>query len=284
MPGLDKVLQGLLPGDNVVWEVDSIEDYLPVLGPLCSEASRLRRKLIYFRFARHAPLLKDDCGAEIYQLNPEEGFERFLTEILDVIERAGPGAYYIFDCLSDLAADWFSDRMLGNFFMITCPYLYELDTIAYFRAAEERPFLPRHPADLQHRPDHPRGLSQGEPALHPSDEGVAALLADHVHAAQLGGRRVQAGDQQRHHHRHPGQRAEALAGVHHSPPGRLGAHLPGGPARRSMPCRPARPRPTRPPELFQRLTKMLVTRDERMAALAAKLLRPWPTWWRSCSG
>jgi pyruvate,water dikinase len=42
------------------------------------------------------------------------------------------GAYYVFDCLSDLAGDWFSDRMLGNFFMITCPYLYELDTIAYF--------------------------------------------------------------------------------------------------------------------------------------------------------
>jgi pyruvate, water dikinase len=132
MPGLDQVLQGLLPGDNVVWEVDSIEDYLPVLGPLCSEASRRRQRLIYFRFARHAPLLKDDCGAEIYQLNPEEGFERFLTEILDVIEKAGPGAYYIFDNLSDLAGGWFSDRMLGNFFMITCPYLFELDTIAYF--------------------------------------------------------------------------------------------------------------------------------------------------------
>jgi pyruvate, water dikinase len=132
MPGLDQVLQGLMPGDNVVWEVDSVQDYLPVLGPLCSEASRRRRRLVYFRFARHAPLLKEDCGADIYQLNPEEGFERFLTEILDVIERAGPGAYYIFDCLSDLAAGWFSDRMLGNFFMITCPYLYELDTIAYF--------------------------------------------------------------------------------------------------------------------------------------------------------
>jgi pyruvate, water dikinase len=132
VPGLDRVLQGLRPGDNVVWEVDGIEDYLPLLGPLCSEAGRRKRKLIYFRFARHAPLLRDGSGAEIYYLNPEEGFERFLTEILDVIERAGPGAYYIFDSLSDLAASWFSDRMLGNFFMITCPYLYELDTIAYF--------------------------------------------------------------------------------------------------------------------------------------------------------
>ncbi len=132
MPGLDRALQGLRPGDNVVWEVDSIQDYLPVLGPFCQEAGRLRRKLIYFRFARHAPLLTEDCGAAVYQLDPQEGFERFLTEILDVIERAGPGAFYVFDCLSDLAADWFSDRMLGNFFLITCPYLYKLDTLAYF--------------------------------------------------------------------------------------------------------------------------------------------------------
>jgi hypothetical protein len=131
MPGLDRVLTGL-PGDNVVWEVEGIEDYLPVLPPICNEARRLQRKLIYFRFARHAPLLDAGCGATIHVLNPDEGFERFLTEILDGIERAGPGAFYVFDCLSDLAADWFSDRMLGNFFMIACPYLYELDTIAYF--------------------------------------------------------------------------------------------------------------------------------------------------------
>ena len=63
MPGLDQVLQGLQAGDNVVWEVDGIGDYLPVLGPLCNEASRLRRKLIYFRFARHAALLKHRIAA-----------------------------------------------------------------------------------------------------------------------------------------------------------------------------------------------------------------------------
>lgn len=132
MPGLDKVLQGLMAGDNVVWEVDTVEDYLPFIGPMMSEARRLRRKLIYFRFARHAPLVGSESGAEICTVDPQEGFERFMTTILDVIEKAGPGAFYVFDCLSDLAADWFSDRMLGNFFMITCPYLCELETIAYF--------------------------------------------------------------------------------------------------------------------------------------------------------
>lgn len=132
LPGLDRVLQGLRAGDNVVWEVDGVDDYRPLLPPLCREARRLQQRLIYFRFARHTPLFQEDDRVETYHLDPQMGFERFLTEILDVIDRGGRGAYYIFDSLSDLAADWFSDRMLGNFFMIACPYLYELDTIAYF--------------------------------------------------------------------------------------------------------------------------------------------------------
>ncbi|MBM3880675.1 MAG: pyruvate, phosphate dikinase [Verrucomicrobia bacterium] len=132
LPGLDRVLLGLLPGDNVVWRLDDIEDYLPVLLPFWAEAGRNGRRLTYFRFARHKALLSESCGADVYRLDPQEGFERFLAEILNVIEKAGPGAYYVFDCLSDLAADWYSDQMLGNFFMIVCPYLYELDTVAYF--------------------------------------------------------------------------------------------------------------------------------------------------------
>ena len=38
----------------------------------------------------------------------------------------------MFDCLTDLLKYWYSDRMIGNFFRVTCPYLFELDTIAYF--------------------------------------------------------------------------------------------------------------------------------------------------------
>ena len=68
----------------------------------------------------------------MHRLSPAVGFESFTAEIHRVIEEAGPGAYYVFDCLSDLAADWYSDLMLGNFFMVTCPYLYDLDTVTYF--------------------------------------------------------------------------------------------------------------------------------------------------------
>jgi len=130
--GLDRVLTGLIPGDNIVWQVDSAEDYARFVDPYARKAVAGGRTLIYFRFATHRPLLAEDCGAEIHQLRPEEGFETFLRNIHRVIEEKGRGAFYIFDCLSELAADWYSDRMLGNFFRLTCPYLYDLETITYF--------------------------------------------------------------------------------------------------------------------------------------------------------
>ncbi len=49
-----------------------------------------------------------------------------------IITEEGEDAYYVFDCLSDLLSAWATDLMIGNFFAITCPYLYELNTIAYF--------------------------------------------------------------------------------------------------------------------------------------------------------
>ena len=44
----------------------------------------------------------------------------------------------MFDCLSDLVLNWATDLMIGNFFVITCPYLFELNTIAYFAIIRNR--------------------------------------------------------------------------------------------------------------------------------------------------
>ncbi len=132
LPGLDKVLKGLLPGDNVVWQVDSVEDYQAIVEPYCQVAIANGKKLVYFRFARHELLVSAESGAEVYELTPEQGFEKFIAEIHTVIQRAGTSAFYVFDCLSKLAADWYSDRMLANFFMLTCPYLYDVEAVAYF--------------------------------------------------------------------------------------------------------------------------------------------------------
>jgi pyruvate,water dikinase len=132
LAGLDRVLKGILPGDNIVWQVDAIEDYAAVVAPYCRAGLQSGRKVIYFRFASHPPVVGADCAPDVYELDPAEGFETFIARIHAVIESAGRGALYIFDCMSELAADWYSDSMLGNFFMLTCPYLYDLETIAYF--------------------------------------------------------------------------------------------------------------------------------------------------------
>ncbi|MBD3393521.1 MAG: pyruvate, phosphate dikinase, partial [Chitinivibrionales bacterium] len=132
LSGLDGVFQGVMPGDNIVFQVDSISDYAPFVHPFCLEANREGRALIYFRFAEHEALLPPGAKASVYSMHPEEGFESFLIEIHRVIEQFGMGACYVFDSLSELAVDWYSDRMLGNFFMLTCPYLYDFETATYF--------------------------------------------------------------------------------------------------------------------------------------------------------
>jgi len=132
LPGLDRVLRGLMPGDNIVWQVDAVEDYRAFVKPYSEGALAAGKRLVYFRFAKHEPLLSSDSGAEVHVLQPEAGFERFITEIHTVIEETRRDAFHVFDCLSDLAVDWYSDRMLGNFFMLTCPFVYDVGAIAYF--------------------------------------------------------------------------------------------------------------------------------------------------------
>lgn len=132
LPELDRLLHGLLPGDNVVWQVESIQDYLAFVYPFCEVARRNGERLIYFSFGRHAPLMPDEPGVDVNCVDPHAGFEPFLDKIHSVIEEAGRGACFVFDCLSDLAADWFSDQMLANFFRLTCPYLLDMEDLAYF--------------------------------------------------------------------------------------------------------------------------------------------------------
>jgi KaiC/GvpD/RAD55 family RecA-like ATPase len=116
LPGLDKVLRGIMPGDNIVWQVDNVADYKALVIPYAKAALKQNRRLIYFRFASHEQLIPDDMGAEIHHPDPSFGFESFVTEVHRVIEEAGKHAIYVFDCLSDLASIWRADQMLGNFF------------------------------------------------------------------------------------------------------------------------------------------------------------------------
>jgi len=132
LKGLDRIICDLKKGDNVVWQVDSIEDYSHFVSPYIKKALEGKKNIVYMRFAQHKPLIENQPDVTVYQLNAKGGFESFSTQVHAIISQEGTEAYYVFDCLSDLLSAWATDLMVGNFFMVTCPYLFELDTIAYF--------------------------------------------------------------------------------------------------------------------------------------------------------
>ncbi len=132
LKSFDEVCDGLRMGDNVVWQVDSLYDYERFVLPFAAAAMGEKRRLVYIRFAGHDPILSPHQCSVQYDLDPEEGFENFSSKLHGIITEEGREVFYVFDCLSDLQPAWATDIMVGNFFSVTCPYLYILDTIAYF--------------------------------------------------------------------------------------------------------------------------------------------------------
>lgn len=138
LPGLDHILDCIRLGDNLVWQVDSVDEYRAVATPFARQALADGRTTIYIRFAPHAAVLDPLPGLTIHRLDPSRGFESFTGNLHRIIAAAGRDAFYIFDSLSELQTAWAADLMMGNFFVVTCPYLFELDTVAWFCLLRQR--------------------------------------------------------------------------------------------------------------------------------------------------
>ena len=132
LEGLDQVIDNLRLGDNVVWQADSVSDYKNMVNHYAKKAKAEQMRLVYIRFGSHEQLLDESQEVKVYHIDAGKGFESFATEIYNLIKEEGKRVLYVFDCLTDLLEYWHSDLMIGNFFKATCPYLYELDTVAYF--------------------------------------------------------------------------------------------------------------------------------------------------------
>jgi hypothetical protein len=136
--GLDKTLNYLQKGDNVVFTVENIEEYKKFVNPFVKNALEIGKRVVYMRFARHTPLLESTEKVIVYEPNANTGFESFSTQVHNIIRQEGRDVFYVFDCLSDLILYWATDLMIDNFFVITCPYLFELNTVAYFAILRNR--------------------------------------------------------------------------------------------------------------------------------------------------
>ena len=131
-PKLDEILDNIRMGDNVVWQVSDIDEFRFFAEAFARQAVEDGRDVTYIRFAQHEPVLRDLTGIRVCEFNPDKGFEAFTVAIHEEIKRRSWDAFYVFDCLSELQSAWYTDLMMGNFFRVTCPYLFELDTVAFF--------------------------------------------------------------------------------------------------------------------------------------------------------
>ena len=138
VPGLDAIIDDLRVGDNVVWQVDSEADFAAVAEPFVGRALAEGRRVLYLSFGQRPPLLDDLAGVEVHTLDPFAGFEPFAIAVHDLLAEVGRLGFYVIDPLSDLHRAWRSDLMVANFFRATCPFLFELDTIAYFPLLRNR--------------------------------------------------------------------------------------------------------------------------------------------------
>ena len=129
---MDKRIDNIRLGDNVVWRVDELRDFKLFAEPYVRQAIEDGRNLIYIRFASHEPLFTEQEGLKIINVELSHRFETFTVDIHELIRKEGYDAFYVFDCLSELQTAWATDLMMGNFFQVTCPYLFSLDTVAFF--------------------------------------------------------------------------------------------------------------------------------------------------------
>ena len=132
IPALDQALDYIRMGDNVVWRVSSLDEFRRFSVPFVEQAKKDGRKIIYFRFASHPELVEECPEVKRVCVPLSHRFETFTVEIHRVIEQEGRDAFYVFDCLSELQTAWATDLMMGNFFRVTCPFLFILDTVAFF--------------------------------------------------------------------------------------------------------------------------------------------------------
>ncbi|MDR1521151.1 MAG: PEP/pyruvate-binding domain-containing protein [Planctomycetota bacterium] len=137
-PGLDVLVDHIRMGDNVVWQLDDLDQYRHFAVPNVEQALADGRRVNYVRFALHPPILEARPELAVRNFDPEAGFETFTTRVRELITAEGRDAFYVFDSLSELQTAWASDLMMGCFFRVTCPYLFDLNTVAYFAILRNR--------------------------------------------------------------------------------------------------------------------------------------------------
>ncbi len=183
---LDKLIGGLRPGDNVVWQISSgvpIEHFTRhALGTESGRAGNI--VYINFNYSPHTVCRRfdeifhrhnitmidafthgkgngDSVFLDFYSSRGEYDISRVVRvenprdirefiAVMNSVEKTNTsGSFYVFDSLTGMNELWNDERAVADFFSYTCPKLCDLSTIAYWileREAHTRKFT----AELSH--------------------------------------------------------------------------------------------------------------------------------------
>jgi Nif-specific regulatory protein len=158
VPELDRVIGGLLPGDNVVWEEDSGTPVESIVSRFIGACETDGLPLVYVSFNAYVPLMSKgrfrlvDCFSA-GKGNNDAVFVDYLKSasatsgIIKVDNPGdpaalqavllGPGLHakdtrYVFDSLTGMLDMWRDEEQVLRLFGHICPRLFDLNTIAYW--------------------------------------------------------------------------------------------------------------------------------------------------------
>ncbi len=130
IPSLDGILDGLYPGDNVVWVGDR-PDLHTVIEAAFLSAEDAPRAMVLVGDAKVDGILK---GVEVIDARPGQPDADLLRLEQRIINFGSqPGARIVIRDLDNLVRRLGAERALG-FFVRTCPRLFDTGALAYWRA------------------------------------------------------------------------------------------------------------------------------------------------------
>ena len=96
LPGLDSMLDSIRMGDNVVWQVSSMDDYMHFVTPLCNQLHEEGKELLYMHFSGHPALLQAGNGIRVYEFDPSEGFIVLAYTVRTAFSSSGADHAFIY--------------------------------------------------------------------------------------------------------------------------------------------------------------------------------------------
>lgn len=163
---LDRLIDSLYIGDNVVWEVDAGTSYDIFIKNFIMRSFNDSQKVIYVSFNRspqsvlheldsflipeHFILVdcftsgkgkNDNTFLKFYdsskdisaiRITDPKNIDEFTSILNSIEDNLPPGARYVFDSLTGMQDLWEDENDTYKFFTYMCPRLYDLDTVAYW--------------------------------------------------------------------------------------------------------------------------------------------------------